>query len=234
MAFYHHGTIKKYTGAILQYFNGLEVQYTRSTGEVITKPVPLKYSLREKSNVLDSVTSQQLLEGNYNVLPRANLTFISLQKAEQRSTNKNKKINLLKGVDIIQFSYNSVPYEFLYDIVVQCRGMNEMTQIIEQVCANFNPHVIIDVWDVSNLSEPTRIPLMLQGVSMENDEYEEISANINSVTFSLSLMGHLYPPIKTIPRIKEFDLYLREILVAEQSTERFMDSWNVDNDGNVI
>lgn len=231
MAFYHHGTLRKYTGGILQYFNNLEVQHTISSGEVITKPVPIKYNSREKSRVLDELTSQQILEGNYNVLPRANLTFISLNKAEQRTTNKNNKINLFKSDTTVEYSFNSVPYEFLYDIVIQCRGMNESSQIIEQICSKFNPIVNLDIWDASNLSEPTRIPLLLQGIAIDPDEYEELSSNIISLTFSLSLIGNLYQPIKTTPLVKEFKMYLNEILDDEESTQKSMEEWDIDNDG---
>ena len=231
MAFYHHGTIRKYTGAILQYFNDLEVQHKRNTGELITKQIPLKYSSREKSRVLDEFTSEQILEGNFNVLPRANLSFISLNRSEQRTTNKNNKINPFKSDTTIQYSYNSVPYEFLYDIVVQCRGMNEASQIIEQVGANFNPNVALDVWDASNMTEATRIPLLLQGIAVEGDEYDELTSNILNVTFSLSLIGSLYQPIKTMPRVKEFKIYMNEILEDEEATQKEMMEWDVDNDG---
>ncbi len=231
MAFFHHGTMRKYTGAILQYFNSMEVQYTRSTGETITKPVPIKYNSREKSIVLDEYTSEQILQGNFNVLPRAHLAFISTNKYEQRTTNKNQKINQYKTDTTLEYMYNSVPYEFLYDIVIQCRGMNECTQLLEQIAPKFNPTVNLDIWDASNLNEPTRIPLLLQGVSIEQDPFEELTNNIITLTLSLSLIGNLYPPIKSIPRINEFEIYMHEILKDEEATQKSMMEWDVDNDG---
>ena len=233
MSFYHHGTMRKYTAAILQFFNNMEVQYVRSTGETITKSVPLKYDIREKSRVLDELTSEQILQGNYNVLPRAALTFISLNKSEQRTVNKNLKVNHYKTTDNIQYMYSGVPYEFLYDIVVQCRGMNEATQIVEQIAPQFNPIVNIDIWDASNLDSPSRIPILLQGIAMEDEQYENITSNLVTVTFSLSLVGNLFPPIKTIERIKEFTMNMHEILDDDESTKLEMMEWDVDNDGNI-
>ena len=40
----HHGTIRKYTAAILDLFNDLEVQYRDSNSAIITKKIPVKYS----------------------------------------------------------------------------------------------------------------------------------------------------------------------------------------------
>jgi hypothetical protein len=231
---YHHGTLRKYTGAILQYFNDLEVQYQRSTGEFITKKIPFKFSTREKTRILDSVTSQQILEGNYNVLPKAHLTLVSIQKAEQRTTNKNNKICKFKFDNSMEYAFNSVPYEFLYDIVVLCRGMNECSQILEQVTTKFNPIFSMNIWDSSNLSEPTSVPIQLQGITLEFEDFEEISKNIITLTFSLSLMGSFYQPIKTIPKVKEFKMYLNKILENEESTKESMLEWDVDNNGIII
>jgi len=111
MAF-HHGTIRKYTAALLDFFNALEIQYDDSLGNNHTRSVPINYAAKEKSHIIDQYTSDQLRTGNYNVLPRASIALSTMNKMEQRITNKNNKINTKSNVDTFDFMYNSVPYDF--------------------------------------------------------------------------------------------------------------------------
>lgn len=234
MAHFHHGSMRKYTAALLDFFNNIEIQYKLTTGETKIRAVPLKYTSREKSRVFDEYTTEQFLSGNYSILPRASLALTSMGKADGRVTNKNTKIGHFKSDSTMEYMYNSVPYEFLFEIVFQCRGMNEATQIIEQIAPKFNPTVNIDVWDASNLSEATRIPVKLTGIDLETEEYEELSSNIVTVVFGLSLSGNLYPPIKSVPRVKEFQIYLNQIENDTSATKKEMMEWDVDEDGNII
>ena len=232
MAF-HHETIRKYTAALLDFFNDVEVQYKKSNGKIVTKNVPIKYSAIEKARHLDNFTTEQLLSGNYNVLPRGVIALRSLSKNPSRQLNKNNKIANFKSDSTLEFMYNSVSYIFNYDIIYQCRGMNEATQIIEQIAPKFNPTVNIDVWDAQNLSEPTRVPVNLNDISIETESYEELSSNITMVTFSLSLVGNLYPPIKSYPRIKEFQIYLNETLDDKNAIRKDLLEWYVNDDGQI-
>jgi hypothetical protein len=210
--FYHHNTIRTYTGALLNLFNDLEVQYKNSLGEVTSRNIPIRFASKEKSKILDEYTTEQLTSGNYNVLPRANLAWSNMIRAEQRTTNKHIKINTKANENTFEFLYNSVPYEFTYELTIMCRGMSEATMIIEQIACKFNPIINIDVFDATNLDEPTRIPVTLLDIGLEPSEYEELSSNIINVNVGLSIKGNIYPPIKSIERIKEFKMFLNESL----------------------
>jgi hypothetical protein len=206
--FYHHGTIRTYVGAILNLFNDLEVQYKNSAGEITSRNIPVRFSSREKSKILDEHTTEQILSGNFNVLPRANLLWSAMVKSEQRTTNKHVKVNTKANENNFEFLYNSVPYEFMFELAIICRGMNEATMIIEQIASKFNPIVNIDVYDAVNLDEPTRIPVSLLDIGISTEDYEEISNNIVTISCGLSIKGNIYPPIKSIERIKDFKMII--------------------------
>jgi len=227
---FHHGTIRKYTAALMGLFNNFEIQYTDSNNNLLSRNIPIKYSSREKSNILDDYTTEQLLTGNYNILPRANLSLISIIRADGRIKNKNIKINNVAFENTIEYMYNSVPYEFTYDLNFLCRGMNEATMIIEQVLPKFNPIYNIDIYDAENLNEPTRIPVKLLDVSIQTEEYEELSSNIMTVTMSFNIQGNLYPPIKSIERIKEFKMTINQLDNNYVSRKAIL-GWDVKNDG---
>lgn len=230
---YHHGTIRKYTAALISLFNDVEVQHNNSSGTTISKNVPLVYSSREKSKILDNKTTEQLLSGNYNVLPRGSLALASMAKSSQRATNKNHKIGNVKSENSIEYMYNSVPYEFTYELVYQCRGMNEATQIIEQIAPVFNPTLNVDIWDGNNLDEPTRVPIKLEGIDINTDEYDELTSNIFLLSFTLSIQGNLYQPIRSQARIKEFKLRLNQYDNDNFYTKKSILGWDVNNSGSL-
>lgn len=207
---FHHGTIKKYTAALLDLFNNFEIQTVDSNGNVISKNIPIKYAVREKATIFDDYTTEQILSGNHNVLPRSSLSLVALIRSDNRITNKNMKINIVATEDSLDYMYNSVPYELTYELNIQCRGMNEATMIIEQILPKFNPIYNIDIYDAENLSEPTRVPVKLLDVSIQAEDYEELSTNIILITMSFSVQGNMYPPIKSIDRIKEFKILINE------------------------
>jgi len=232
MAF-HHETIRRYTAALLDYFNALEVQYQDSNGTTLIKNIPLVYSTREKYKLLDGHTGEQLASGNYNVLPRANMALSAMNKLEARFMNKNNKIAKKSNVDSFDYMLNSVPYEFNYDFSIICRGMNEAIQMVEQIAPKFNPIVTLSVWDAQNLASPTKIPLKLLDINIESEEYEEFSSNLVNVTFGVSLTGNLYPPIQNIQKIKQFKVLLNE-QNGIQYTHKSILGWDVTPTGTLI
>lgn len=208
MSFYHHDTIRRYTGSLLSTFNDLEVRYKTSSDVLLHKNVPLKYSNREKAVIVEKIDENQSLSGNYNVLPKASLVFNGLSKSLERQSNKLNKVNVRKNKDTIDFLYNGVAYDFSYSIIVMCKGSNEAMMLIEQLLCKFNPTVQLKIFDADNLTSPTNIPVSLDNVNVEQEDYNEYSTNIVTVTFDLTLSGYIYPPIKNIQRIKEFKTYI--------------------------
>lgn len=234
MGYVHHGTIRKYTSMLLSIFNDLEIQYIDSNGVTHSKNIPLKFSSIEKARTLDELSIEQILSGNTNILPRASLSLTAVQKSEQRITNKNLKINSVKKEDHFEFQYNSVPYQFMYELTFQCRGMNEASMIIEQLAPKFNPIVNIDVYDGLNLNEPTRIPIKLLDFSLNYEDYSEISSNIITVSCSIQLEGNLYPPIKSVQRIKDFKILINEKVQEDEFTRKMIMGWDIDGEGTPI
>lgn len=190
----HNNTIRKYVQALLSQLNDFEVQYISTSGEVLNKKIPLTYGQTEKSNMLDFVDQSFLEKGNYNILPRSYIKLVQLQKQEERVTNKLLKKNVQKFENHQEFVFNPMPYEFTFEYNFYCRGMNEASQIIEALQTKFNPTLEIDIWDQVNLDEPTRIPVKLLDISIEDEGFTEQSTNLITIGASLSIIGNLYKP----------------------------------------
>jgi hypothetical protein len=210
-----HNSIRKYTLALLSTFNGLKVEHKLSDGTYTQSNIPIVYTSKEKSTILDDHTTEQLLSGNYNVLPRIALSLTAMNRSDTRMTNKYIKINVKDG----EFNFNAVPYEFTFDMDIICRGMNEASMIIEQIVTKFNPTYTIRINEVPNQSEPTSVPVQLLDISLSSEEFEEIHENMVTISVGLNLKGNFYSPIENMERIHEVDIYTHLWHEMNQSEE---------------
>ena len=201
-----HGTINLYTAALLSFLRKIKIEYLDENKNLITKNIPIMYSSKEKAKSLEFFKSDDFVSGNVNILPRGTLSIVSIQKREDALLNRNIKINKVKNKDgSFEYSYNSVPFLFIYEFNIFCRGMSELTSLIEIIMPKFNPNLALDVYDVANLDEPSRIPLKLMDVCFEEvDGLSETSQNIWNITFSMQIDGNLYQNIKTINPLTEY------------------------------
>ena len=195
-----HNSIRKYTLALLETFNGLKVQ----EGDIL-KNIPIKYSTREKTDLLADVTEEQILSGNYNFLPRSSLKMSTVVKNPDRQSNKFNKI---ATSSFGEFLFNAVAYDFTFELTIMCRGMNEASSIIEQIAARFNPNYTLQINEIPNQKVPTSIPVQLLDIGFENEMYEEISANFVTINIGLMLKGNFYSPVDKMEKIHNVQMFL--------------------------
>lgn len=202
-----HGTINSYVGALLTFLKNIDISYSDENKNLITKNIPIMYTSKEKSDSLEFLNAEDIKTGNVNILPRGTLALVSIQKREEASLNRNIKVNKTRTDNKIEYSFNSVPYSFIFEFNIFCRGMNELASLIEIILPNFNPNLSLDIYDVANLDEPTRVPLKLMDVTFsEVEENSETSKNIWMLTFSMQMDGQVYQQIKTTNLLKEYDM----------------------------
>lgn len=202
-----HGTINSYVGALLTFLRNTSISYTDENKNLVTKNIPIMYTSKEKSDSLEFLNAEDIKTGNVNILPRGTLSLVSIQKREEASLNRNIKVNKTRTDNKIEYSFNSVPYSFVFEFNIFCRGMNELASLIEIILPVFNPNLSLDIYDVANLDEPTRVPLKLMDVTFsEIDENSETSKNIWNLTFSMQMDGQLYQQIKTTNLLIEYDM----------------------------
>lgn len=200
-----HGTISLYTAALLSFLRKIKIEYLDENENLISKNIPIMYSSKEKAKSLEFFKQEDFVSGNVNLLPRGTLALVSIMKREDALLNRNIKINKVNLNGSFEYSYNSVPFSFVYEFNIFCRGMSELTSLIEIIMPKFNPNLSLDVYDVANLDEPSRVPLKLMDVSFQEvDEFSETSKNIWNLTFSMQIDGNLYQNIKRINPLTEY------------------------------
>ncbi len=203
---YLHNSLRKYVSAILNFFNEMKIQYKNSEGDVIERNIPVDFSIREKSDIIDEKTQESILSGNTNVLPRAYITWSAINRDDQRMRNRNNKINILRKENSIEYQYNSMPYSVVLDYHVICRGMTEACQVLEEIVPYFNPILNLDVYDGDNLDEPTRVPVQLLDANLESADFDEYSNNNITVNATIQAYINIFSPVKTIENVKRYKL----------------------------
>lgn len=214
MAFFHFNTLKKYTGALIHLFSNLEIQTIQSNGKPLYTMVPIQYANRERFDIYSQLSYNQMFNGNTQVLPRGILLFTGMNVNINRSKNKFAKIyrksQIIKGeTKKLNYQFNSVPYDFNYQVLIQCRGMNEASMILEQVTSYFNPSYCLRIKEVDlpDFGETSCI-LELNGTDIEQESMDELSTNIVTCTFNLTLRGNIYPAIREQHIIELVQLFI--------------------------
>lgn len=214
MAFFHFNTLKKYTGALIHLFSNLEIQTIQSNGKPLYTMVPIQYANRERFDIYSQLSYNQMFNGNTQVLPRGILLFTGMNVNINRAKNKFAKIyrksQIIKGeTKKLNYQFNSVPYDFNYQVLIQCRGMNEASMILEQVTSYFNPSYCLRIKEVDlpDFGETSCI-LELNGTDIEQESMDELSTNIVTCTFNLTLRGNIYPAIREQHIIELVQLFI--------------------------
>jgi hypothetical protein len=221
MDYFFHNSIKNYTIAVLDLFNDIHVpRYDEDGNRIKDITVPIKMGNRDKAFQLSEHDIENLLSGNVNILPRMALEFESMNKAQERDTNKLHKINKKSLNELsYEYHYNAVAYDFNYNVHIATRTFTDATIIVEQIAPMFRPDITIKIQELDIQSEPTSIPVSIGDFNFVlPDELAEDDIRIIEVSFPITVKGNLYLPIKDASIIKE--LQINTNIVEKLRTEK--------------
>jgi len=219
----YFNSTQNYTLALLNAFDNVPYYVQERDEEnnyVIDKiyKVPITFGNYEKSIILQDINEQDIRSGNVNFLPRLVLSFDGMTRIPERGTQKFQKFkkriplsSLYKGtaeyskfesgevIDklILDMSYNSIPYDFNFTLLLQARGLSSATQITETILSYFNPSYNLKIKEFPLFDDLTSTQLLLTAdPEFEiKDEFEETDVNIINVTFNLTIRGNIYRSI---------------------------------------
>jgi len=210
----YFNTTMNYTLAIL---NGLDhlYYYTQEIKNDIYQgdnayQVPISFGNYEKSVILSDVKEKDITTGNFNIIPRLILSFAGMSRAPERQTQKYQRFS--KRVQhpdsdkiVLDLSYNSIAYDFQFNLLLQARGMTMATQLVEQILSFFNPSMNLNIKEFPLFTEMTQTQIQISDPEFEIiEEFEDTQINIINVTFELTVRGNIYSnigyqaPIETV------------------------------------
>lgn len=228
---------RTYTLAILDFFSSLKHYVRKEDGMLGEKVIPIQFGNYEKSVALDDISDKD--HSNWNIVPRMILSFEGMNKATDRTLNKDHKFSLkvnIDGKDTLKYSANSVPYDFNFRLLIQTRGMNEAFQIVEQILPKFRPSFPIEVKEFPLFEETTKTQLLVSDPTFEiNEEFEDEDINIINVSLDVTLRGNLYPPISLVAPIEIVKMFYYIIDKNNNEESLLASKYNYEvEDGSII
>lgn len=190
---FYHKTITLYTAVFGNCFADLKIQ--RSDGKLIA--VPLAYAAQQKYNVkLDQDEDQSLIKFMKRT-PRMSFILSGMRRDSQRVKNKQFRLTNKHAVnpatDVVSAQYNRIPYIFSYRLELTAKYLDDILQMVEQICSTFNPSIQVVVKDNPDLDDESALTITMLSSGLE-DNFEgafETGREI-SVSMEFELEGYLY------------------------------------------
>lgn len=222
---------EKYTIALLDLFNDIELQYRKSTGKTETITIPLQFRSKERALKLTDQETQEIIKGNTSIIPRASLILSDIEKAPDRNTNKYINSHEIDLDNVKKFTLNSIPYNWNFSLVILSRTMTESAQVVEQIAPMFRPTYTLNINEIPILKEPTTIPLELIDTSIDiDDEHEDNNIRTIVTQFNFTLRGNMYLPIQDTNIIEHVKLYINNWFL--DNTNEYQKAVLISQDGN--
>ena len=218
--YFYADTLRSILIGFANFFNDLKVIRYNEYGEPVkTINVPIKFGPRMKSH--DFRTELESGDKYYISLPNLTYRLDSMQfdanRAkgiyEQRAfyTDELESAGLVGDFEEIFWSdVQPTPYNITTTMELKAEKMTDAEQIVEQICARFNPACFFDLKEFWFFNKRRSIKMKLENVnwtieseSMGEEQWREIT-----VSFSFLMECVLYKPIRDAQIIERINTYI--------------------------
>jgi len=198
--FFYHGTIRKYVVTFGTLFNGMTIH--RKDGKIID--VPLTYASKEKF-YLRLAQNPELTKQESIDLPRMGFILSDfMYDAERKQPSLGKFTEETLDSMKRKSMYLPVPYDFIFDLAVYTRNVEDGLQIIEQIIPFFKPSFNVTINELNEMGVVRDIPIILDSVTGAiEDEGEFTQERVVRWDLQFTLKGNLYGPIRDQKIIKK-------------------------------
>lgn len=215
--YFYHKTIHAYTNLFGSLFAELKVKNGNKT-----IAVPIAYANVQKFNTLNVENPDKNVERSAKLkLPRMSFKLNGFEKNMEdihggRAAMLSHVLDAPTDVEA-NTQTNSVPYIFKYQLDIKTKNLDEMFQLLEQICPVFNPTISITFEDNTDLGHKRDVRVtMTSGPSMIdeiNDSPE--TARIIETTLEFDLAGALFMPTNRSKIIKNITLNYSDMQTGE-------------------
>lgn len=199
-SFYYHEIIRRTSAAFGTLFNNIYIRHQDGEGEDFSYiKVPIAYGPIQK--FLSRVEQKVDLRNRVALsLPRISFEIGQLTYDSSRKTSNLQTFKTNVGPNNTPRQlYMPVPYNLPFELTIATKYNDDMFQIIEQILPIFRPEYTLTVNLSSTIGEKLDIPLVLQGVSPFQDDYEGNYDNRRFITATLTFIAKIafYGPVAT-------------------------------------
>ena len=169
---FKNDSIRKLVVAFGSIFNGVQLEQTDENNNERTFTVPISYGPKEK--FVKRLTEPSSISDKTRIeisLPRMSFELSQLAYDPLRKMNKmNKKTSGMGSDGNISSAYSEVPYNFVFNVSVYTRNLEENYQIMEQILPYFSPEFIVSL-KMNTLNSSVDVPIAITNTTL-TQEYE--------------------------------------------------------------
>jgi hypothetical protein len=191
--FYYHEIIRRTTAAFGSMFNDIYILHKDGEGDDLSYiKVPIAYGPVQK--FLARIEQKPELRNRMAItLPRMSFEIGQLSyDATRKSSTLQTFKTITPGTPDITKAYMPVPYNLPFSLTIATKYNDDMFQIIEQILPVFKPEFNLSVNLTSTLGEKRDIPIVLQGVSPFQDDYEGDYSSRRFIQCTLTFIAKIF------------------------------------------
>jgi len=180
---FYHKITEKIVSAFGDLFNNLVILRTDSNGNVIQRiGCPISYGPKEKW----IPTVDRIQDAIAIVYPRMAFELVGLDYDGERKTNTMQKIRVVQSDNtVLNYVWNSVPYNLTFDLTIITRFTSDGLAIIEQILPYFTPEFNIKLNLVPDINLIKDTPIILASISPQH--VYEFGQSVDNKVFSWTL-----------------------------------------------
>jgi len=188
---FYHSTITLYTKVFGAIFNNMKIK--RGNNQMIA--VPISYFSGQKYNVINQQRPDVDEVKFKQRVPRMTYEMTDFTRDVTRSKSKQFRITseLAEGDTGVRSQYNRVPYKFNFRLDARTAYLDDMLQLIEQICVSFDPSIQVKVRDNPDLDGVSALNITLLSAVLQDDVEGSFEQQRDiQATFTFELDGYLY------------------------------------------
>lgn len=201
-AHFYYKLMRKYVVIMGNMFNNINViRYEKDSDVEISRfKVPISYGPKDKF-VTRFESDPDLLKETQTILPRMSFELTKIEYDPERQQNPLARSAKGNSTTTAKSAFMGVPYDFMFEVNLYAKTIDDGNHIIEQILPYFNPDYTVTVTPIAELGFMKDIPIILTSVN-QNIQYEGNFDQVRYVywTLTFTLRGYLFGPITT-PKI---------------------------------
>ena len=201
--YFYHEILRRTIISFGSLFNDISIQHKNNSDDVVsTLKVPLAYGPTQKflARLEQAPNLNQPIQMS---LPRMSFEFTGLTYDASRKVTSTQTFLSTTTADKTKpkKSYMPVPYNMAFELSIMTKLNDDMLQIIEQIIPYFQPAYTMSVNLVETIGEKRDIPVVLEGISMQ-DDYEGDYSTRRALIYTLRFTAktYLFGPISDVSK----------------------------------
>jgi hypothetical protein len=210
---FKNDSIRKLVIAFGSIFNGVQLEQTDENNNERIFTVPISYGPKEK--FVKRLTEPSSISDKTRIeisLPRMSFELSQLTYDPLRKMNKmNKKTSGMGSNGNISSAYSEVPYNFVFNVSVYTRNLEENYQIMEQILPYFSPEFIVSL-KMNTLNSSVDVPIAITNTTL-TQEYEGDFSTRRFIVSSYQFVAksYIYGKINTGAAVQSINFNLYDI-----------------------